>query len=269
MAVLAGRDDNIHYTPVLPVLFLLGGKHFFQDKTAFFGMRLLNATTLLTNHGILGVLFFRMPPVWKPWNFGSTVFQNAPCLETMEFWEYCFSECPLFGNHGILGVLFFRMPPVWKSWHSGSTVNGNRQNWGIMLKYHLFPRDSSEDAVLGPPKSALGPATHGPWADFGGPRTASSPESLGKRWYFGPKYSLPPLPCVSLRGHAILRYLLFHGGVCAWKTWKFSNIESQNLYLLFVWFLIWMYHRIQNKSWDKFCPNTTIDVTGPYCTGFS
>ena len=117
----------------------------------------------------------------KPWHSGSTIFQNAPCLETMEFWEYCFSECPLFGNHGILGVLFFRMPPVWKSWHSGSTVNGNRQNWGIMLKYHLFPQDSSKDAVLEPPKSALGPR-----ADFGGPRTASSPESLGKRWYFGP-----------------------------------------------------------------------------------
>ena len=33
--------------------------------------------------------------------------QNAPCSETMAFWEYCFSECPLFGNHGILG----RMPP--------------------------------------------------------------------------------------------------------------------------------------------------------------
>ena len=27
--------------------------------------------------------------------------------KTMAFWEYCFSEYPLFGNHGILG----RMPP--------------------------------------------------------------------------------------------------------------------------------------------------------------
>ena len=90
---------------------------------------------LFRNHGILGVLFFRMPPVWKPWNFGSTVFQNAPCSETMEFWEYCFSECSLFGNHGILGVLFFRMPPVWKPWHSGSTIFQNAPCSEIMASW--------------------------------------------------------------------------------------------------------------------------------------
>ena len=71
-------------------------------------------SSLFANHGILGVLFFRMLPVSvrKPWHFGSTVFQNAPCSETMAFWEYCFPECSLFTNHGILGVLFSRMLPV-------------------------------------------------------------------------------------------------------------------------------------------------------------
>ena len=33
-------------------------------------------------------------------------------------WEYCFSECPLFGNDGILG----RMPPVRKPRHSGQNA---------------------------------------------------------------------------------------------------------------------------------------------------
>ena len=32
----------------------------------------------------------------------------------------------------------------------------NRQNQCIMLKFHLFPRDSSKDAVLGPAKLPLG-----------------------------------------------------------------------------------------------------------------
>ena len=31
----------------------------------------------IRNHGIMGVLFFIMPPVWKPWHYGSTVFHNA------------------------------------------------------------------------------------------------------------------------------------------------------------------------------------------------
>ena len=52
-------------------------------------MRLLNATTLITNRGILGVLFFRMLLVWKRWHSGSTIFQNVSCLEIMAFWKYC------------------------------------------------------------------------------------------------------------------------------------------------------------------------------------
>ena len=69
----------MHYYMVLPLLLLLGGKHFIQDR--------------LENHGIMGVLFFRMPPVQnqKPWHYGSTIVHNAPCLETMALWEYCFS----------------------------------------------------------------------------------------------------------------------------------------------------------------------------------
>ena len=35
---------------------------------------------------------------------------------------------------------------------------GNRQNQLIMLKLHLFPRDSGKDAILGPPKLPLGSA---------------------------------------------------------------------------------------------------------------
>ena len=60
---------------------------------------------------------------------------------------------------------------------------GNWQNQLIMLKLQLFPRDSGKDAVLGPPKLPLGLRPSG---SFGGPRTASFPESLEKRWSLGP-----------------------------------------------------------------------------------
>ena len=55
----------------------------------------------------------------------------------------------------------------------------------IMLKLHLFPRDSWKDAVLGPPKL---PSGLRPLGSFGGPRPASFQESLGKRRNFGPKF---------------------------------------------------------------------------------
>ena len=82
--------------------------------------------TLLTSFPTL-VAFQKHFRFKIPWHYGSTVFQNAPWSEseTMALWEYCFSECPLFGNHGIMGVLFFRMPPVQKPWHYGSTVFHN------------------------------------------------------------------------------------------------------------------------------------------------
>ena len=56
----------------------------------------------IRNYGILGRLFSRMPPVRKPWHSGKTVFQNAPCSETMAFWEGCFPECHGFWTGGIL-----------------------------------------------------------------------------------------------------------------------------------------------------------------------
>ena len=83
-------------------------------------------SSLFTNHGILGVLFFRMLPVRKPWHFGSTVFQNAPCSQTMAFWEYCFPECSLFVYYKSGGILE-KMPP--------SKKEQNRQNQCIMHKY--------------------------------------------------------------------------------------------------------------------------------------
>ena len=85
-------------------------------------------SSLFANHGILGVLFFRMLPVSvrKPWHFGSTVFQNAPCSQTMAFWEYCFPECSLFVYYKSGGILE-KMPP--------SKKEQNRQNQCIMHKY--------------------------------------------------------------------------------------------------------------------------------------
>ena len=85
------------------------------------------------NHGILGVLFSRMLPVRKPWHFGSTVFQNAPCSQTMAFWEYCFPECSLFVYYKSGGILE-KMPP--------SKKEQNRQNQCIMLRADLSGRPS-------------------------------------------------------------------------------------------------------------------------------
>ena len=74
---------------------------------------------------ILGpVLFSRMLPVRKPWHFGSTLFQNAPCSETMAFWEYCFPECSLFVYYKSGGILE-KLPP--------SKKEQNWQNQCIML----------------------------------------------------------------------------------------------------------------------------------------
>ena len=68
-----------HYTPVLPVLFLSGGLHLFQDK--------------FRNRGILGVLFSKIPR-----------FANRGILTVLFF------KIPRFANRGILGVLFFKIP---------------------------------------------------------------------------------------------------------------------------------------------------------------
>ena len=48
---------------------------------------------------------------------------------------------------------------------------------------------SGKNPALGPPKSALGPATHGPRADFGVPWAGFFPESLGQGMDFLPKSS--------------------------------------------------------------------------------
>ena len=45
---------------------------------------------------------------------------------------------------------------------------------------------SGKNPALGPPKSALGPATHGPRADFGVPWAGFFPESLGQGMDFLP-----------------------------------------------------------------------------------
>ena len=53
-----------------------------------------------------------------------------------------------------------------------------------MLKLRLFPQHSGKDAVLWPPKLPLGLQ---PLGSFGHPLTASFPDSLEKRWSFGPE----------------------------------------------------------------------------------
>ena len=55
---------------------------------------------------------------------------------------------------------------------------------GIMLKYHLFPRDYGKNAVLGPPKL---PSGLRPSGSFGGPWAAFFPECLGKACNFVPE----------------------------------------------------------------------------------
>ena len=63
----------------------------------------------------------------------------------------------------------------------------NLQNHGIMLKHHLFPLDYGKKVVFWPKMpnhwlSIMPPAL----GSFGGPRMAFFPQSLEKRWYFGP-----------------------------------------------------------------------------------
>ena len=116
------------------------------------------------------------------------------CSQTMEFWEYCFSECPLFGNHGILGVLFFRMPPVRKPWNFGSTVFQNAPCLEIMAFWEYCkwkPAKLGYNVKIPPFSSGLFRRCR-PRDSKICPRTASSPESLGKRWYFGPKLTSSP-----------------------------------------------------------------------------
>ena len=75
----------LHYTLVLPVLFLPGGRLFFQS--------------VLTNHVSLVVLFSRLP--WfvllhKPWQSGKQYYQTAMVCEvtqTMAVWETVLPNC--------------------------------------------------------------------------------------------------------------------------------------------------------------------------------
>ena len=139
---------------------------------------------------------------WKPWHSGSTIFQNAPCSETMAFW----AECPPVRKPRHSGSTVFQNAPCLNRGHSEKQYSQNAMvsvssvsllskntfhleksgtNQLIMLKFHLFPRDSWKDAVLGPPKL---PSGLWPLGSFGVPRPASFQESLGKRRNFGPKY---------------------------------------------------------------------------------
>ena len=76
-----------------PTLVPFRREAFQVSKTMAFWEYCFSECPQFGNHGIMGVLFFRMPPVQnqKPWHYGSTVFHNAPCSETMALWEYCFS----------------------------------------------------------------------------------------------------------------------------------------------------------------------------------
>ena len=112
-----------------------------------------------------------------------------------------------FWNSQIMALWVDNHPCSWtgmimagNGWITGKTI-------GIMLKYHLFPRDYEKNAILGPPKL---PSGLRPLGSFGGPRTASFPESLEKRWSFGPYCS----SSVLVRGHN-------HQHNC-WYAWKMT-----------------------------------------------
>ena len=47
----------------------------FSVSKSYFGSLRNLLSTLLT----VGILCFRKLPIWKPFNSGTTVFQNAPC----------------------------------------------------------------------------------------------------------------------------------------------------------------------------------------------
>ena len=57
-------ENIIHYTPVLPVLFLFGGRHLLQD---------------VTNRGDLDSTVFQDTPVYKPGYLGKQYCQDHPC----------------------------------------------------------------------------------------------------------------------------------------------------------------------------------------------
>ena len=173
----------------------------------------------------------------------------------MAFWEYCFSECPLFkqgafwktvlpechgfrtGRHSAQNAMVSEQGAFYPECHGFRTGGHSAQNamvseqgafWKtvlpechgfrfispslslltkntfhlgksgtnqlIMLKFHLFPRDSWKDAGLGPPKL---PSGLRPSGSFGRPRPASYQESLGKRRNFGPQWVLGCFPFIS------------------------------------------------------------------------
>ena len=88
---------NPHYTPVLPVLFLSGGRHLLQD--------------MFRNRGILGVLFSKITPVREHF-----VIRTGVILTVLFF------KIPRFVNRGILGVLFSKLTPVRKLDHGVKVV---------------------------------------------------------------------------------------------------------------------------------------------------
>ena len=62
-----------------PTLVPFRREAFQVSKTMAFWEYCFSECPQFGNHGIMGVLFFRMPPVQnqKPWHYGSTVFHNA------------------------------------------------------------------------------------------------------------------------------------------------------------------------------------------------
>ena len=94
---LSIRSHPGHHTPVLPVLFLSGGRHLLQD--------------MFRNRGILGVLFSKITPVHEHF-----VIRTGVILTVLFF------KIPRFVNRGILGVLFSKLTPVRKLDHGVKVV---------------------------------------------------------------------------------------------------------------------------------------------------
>ena len=68
---------------------------------------------VIKNRGIMGVRFFRMPPVEKRGILGLLVSRMTPVWKP-RYSENTFFRMPPFGNCGILAILFSRMLPVYK-----------------------------------------------------------------------------------------------------------------------------------------------------------
>ena len=98
------------------------------------------------------------PCLRKTWNIGSTDFQYHPCLENVEYWG---QYHPCLENVGYWGQYHPCSENVgyWGQYHPCSENVGYweyRHNHGIMIRFHVCPRDLWERCSPRTSKTVLG-----------------------------------------------------------------------------------------------------------------